>query len=739
MWLIVRSGDAQGKTESVTGDLLIGRDETCDFVIPDEKVSRRHAYLKIHDEGGLTLQDLGSANGTWVDGMRISGVVTLKGTEELKFGDTLVGLTQKDPAAPADQRFQDPRIGTTIAGRYKIESVLAPGGMGMVYLAQQTEVGREVALKILSSRLAADERFRQRFESEWKTAASLRHPNILQVFDAGVSDGDLYIVMPYIEGGDLAKLIEEKGALEPDEALKILSQIASALDAAHALPQALVHRDVKPANILIASGQGGDSAGHAYLCDFGISKSTSSGGFTMPGEFPGTPDYMAPEQIKGTPVDGRTDEYALGCVLFECLTGRVPFERNNDEAVRWAQVHEPPPKATEIRSQLPPAIDAVIAKALAKAPEERYATSTELISAARAALAGEPAAEPVPPTRATVIDPTLAAAPAPAPVAPVSSKPTVAEGAVGASTLPPTTPEMAVSKETVAGVPEAGAGAAAASVPAAVPPASWPPPAPTAADAPATGVPRPDQYWVGQPPPQGGQGGPPLVPKASRGPLLLVAGILVLVLVAGGYVVLTKSGKKGAVSPTSPSVVRTTGTVPTTPSTTPPTTPTTTPPTTLPPAEFPNTEEAILLQHIPKAFRGTCDRLEDDSVPSSALAAVICFPFTGADEAHYIQFANVDSMFTYYQDRVFQSPVLYGFDHRANCDQFYNEEGRYPPTGSASGRVLCYITPGNSRPFFEWTDNGCFVYAWAVRTQDKNAVELTNWWDDVKKSGPIGC
>jgi pSer/pThr/pTyr-binding forkhead associated (FHA) protein len=381
MWLIVRSGDAQGKTENVTGDLLIGSDETCDLVIPDEKVSRRHAYLKIHDEGGFTLQDLGSANGTWVDGMRISGVVTLKGTEELKFGDTLVGLTQQDPA---------------------------PTG-----------------------------------------------------------------------------------------------------------------------------------------------------------------------------------------------------------------------------------------------------------------------------------------------------------------TLPPTTPGMAVSKDTIPGVPDTGEVAAAASVSASAPP-----------------------------PPQGGHGGPPLVPKASRGPLLLVALILVLPLVAGGVVVLTKgSGKKGAVSPpTSPSVVTTASSVPTTPTI--PTTPTTTPattPTTLPPAEFPNTEEAILLQHIPKSFRGTCDRLGGGSVPQDALAAVKCFPVTGADEAHYIQFADQDAMLSYYVDRVFKSPAGFGQNTRANCDKYYNDEGKYPPTGETLGRVLCYVTPGSNRPYFEWTDNSCIVYSWAVRKQDQDAVALTNWWDDVKKSGPIGC
>jgi hypothetical protein len=220
---------------------------------------------------------------------------------------------------------------------------------------------------------------------------------------------------------------------------------------------------------------------------------------------------------------------------------------------------------------------------------------------------------------------------------------------------------------------------------------------------------------------------------------MLVAGLVVLALIAGGVVVLTKGGNKGTSTlPTSPTVSITTTAPTVTPTTVTPTTVTPTP-TTVPPDVFPNLQETQLLNHVPKAFRDLCIRLEDDTVPASALAAVDCLHFNGADEAHYISFPSASSMASYYEDRVSRSPVFYSFDHRADCLNLYDEEGKYPPKGTVQGRVLCYITVGNSRPIFEWTDNGCFVYAWATRIQDKDAVELTSWWSDVKKSGPIGC
>ena len=278
----------------------------------------------------------------------------------------------------------DPRIGSELAG-YRLEATLGRGGMGVVYLAEDRRLGRKVALKLLTPTLAEDESFRERFLRESRLAASLDHQNIVPIYDAGEADGVLYIAMRYVEGSDLGALLRQEGQLEPARALTIVSQVASALDAAHA--RGLVHRDVKPGNILIVDEPGSDEGDHVYLSDFGLTKATGSGTrLTTTGELVGTVDYVAPEQIEGTGVDGRSDVYALGCVFYECLTGEPPFRRDTDLAVLWAHMQSDPPKPSELRAELPPAVDPVIAKALAKSPDDRYATGREMVVAARSAL-----------------------------------------------------------------------------------------------------------------------------------------------------------------------------------------------------------------------------------------------------------------------------------------------------------------------------------------------------------------
>jgi serine/threonine-protein kinase len=276
----------------------------------------------------------------------------------------------------------DPRIGTRI-GDYQIQQLLGRGGMSVVYLAEHIRLHRKVALKLLSPELAVDDTFRRRFESEWERLAQLDHPNIIPVFEAGEADGLLYIAMRYVQTTDLRALITNEGRLEPGRAVDIVAQTASALDAAH--KQDLVHRDVKPHNILVTIGGGTEEGSdHIYLADFGLTKHTQSvSGLTQTGHFMGTIDYVAPEQIAGKTVDGRTDEYALGCVLFECLTGRTPFQREEDTAILFAHLQEPPPRATESRPELPPALDDVLAMAMAKDPNQRYATCMEFARAAR--------------------------------------------------------------------------------------------------------------------------------------------------------------------------------------------------------------------------------------------------------------------------------------------------------------------------------------------------------------------
>jgi hypothetical protein len=266
--------------------------------------------------------------------------------------------------------------GSAFAG-YRIEELAGRGGMGVVYRARDLELERTVALKLISAELSDSSGFRRRFDAESKIAASLDHPNVIPLFHAGEHDGLLYLVMRYVEGDDLRDEIDAHGRLSPERAVAITAQIASALDAAHA--KGLVHRDVKPANILLALGD------HAYLTDFGLTKRLlADSEETVTENLLGTLDYVAPEQIRGQEVGPYTDVYALGCVLYNALTGRAPFASLEREAKLWAHVSEPP---EPLGAGVPPAFDGVIARALAKEPAERFESAGDLAGAAADALA----------------------------------------------------------------------------------------------------------------------------------------------------------------------------------------------------------------------------------------------------------------------------------------------------------------------------------------------------------------
>ena len=231
----------------------------------------------------------------------------------------------------------------------------------------------------MSPELALDQRFRERFSREAELAMSLEHPNVVPIHDAGDIDGRLYLAMRYVEGTDLRALLQAEVALDPARALAICRQVASALDAAHA--QGLVHRDVKPSNVLL------DASEHVYLADFGLTRRLDEqGGPAGEGRSMGTPAYLAPEQIEGGAVDGRADVYSLGCLLYECLTGETPFAHRSRLAMAWAHLEEEPPRPSERRPDLPEAIDPVIRKAMAKEPQDRYTTCAALIGAAEEAL-----------------------------------------------------------------------------------------------------------------------------------------------------------------------------------------------------------------------------------------------------------------------------------------------------------------------------------------------------------------
>jgi hypothetical protein len=280
------------------------------------------------------------------------------------------------------------RIGTDLAG-YRIERVLGRGGMSVVYLAHDPRLKRNVALKLLAPELAEDDGFRVRFLRESQLAASLDHPNVVPIFEAGEVDGLLYIAMRYVVGTDLKALLRAERALARERALALVAQVASALDAAH--ERGLVHRDVKPSNVLLT---GRPDKEHCYLADFGLSTSTSDRSIADARQIVGTIDYVAPEQIRGLEVDGRADVYSLSCLLYECLVGDIPFRRPSDVAVIYAHLEEPVPKATERAPGLPAAVDTVLERGTAKLPDERWRTCADLVEAARSAL-GE-AATPVP-------------------------------------------------------------------------------------------------------------------------------------------------------------------------------------------------------------------------------------------------------------------------------------------------------------------------------------------------------
>jgi len=280
--------------------------------------------------------------------------------------------------------------GTVIAG-CRIDAVAGRGGMGVVYRATELGLGRPVAIKLIAPELAADDGFRARFAREARLTAAIDHPNVIPVYAAGEEDGRLYLTMRYVAGTDLAARLAAGGPLEPGRASEIVGQVAAALDAAHAT--GLVHRDVKPANVLIGG------SGHVYLSDFGIVRAPAAEGrLTDSGEWIGTVDFMAPEQLQGERTDARTDVYGLGGVLYAALTGEVPFPRETAPATMLAHMTEAPPRPSS-RAGVPVALDEVVARAMAKDPAARYGSAGELARATRGAVAGG-AARPEPPVAA---------------------------------------------------------------------------------------------------------------------------------------------------------------------------------------------------------------------------------------------------------------------------------------------------------------------------------------------------
>src|SRR5882757_956745 len=389
----------------------------------------------------------------------------------------------------------DPLQRGSEVGGYRIDELISRGGMGLVYRATNVALNRIYALKVLAPELAEDEHFRERFKREMRIAASLHHPNIVGIHNAGEHDGMLFFVMDYITGTDLREVLIKHGAMDPSRVIDLLDQFASALDAAHS--RGLVHRDVKPANILITVKDGEE---HAYLTDFGLAKKyDTASGLTAKGAVVGTVDYMSPEQITGSHTDARTDIYALGCVVYQMLSGKVPYERDNSVATLFAHVYDPPPSLEGETSQTYPAFAPVLEKAMAKDPSARYFSAGDFARDATAALKGvrytaaptivgtgdatpvvknaEPTAPPQAPPTTPPVEAGKAAEPAQAsefiPPAPTSAPPE-SPGSEFIAPLPAAPSETNVSEPPPPREHIPAVAAAATSVPAAADPASAP-------------------------------------------------------------------------------------------------------------------------------------------------------------------------------------------------------------------------------------------------------------------------
>ncbi len=388
----------------------------------------------------------------------------------------------EDPSRPSYSMPAGLAPGAVVAG-YQIENQIGAGGMAVVYRARDVRLGRQVALKVLAPALANDEEFRARFIREWRAATAVEHPHIIPVYAADEADGVLYIAMRLVNGGDLASLVRRHGALGAEETTAFMSAVASALDAAHAV--GLVHRDIKPGNMLLDTASG--LSDHVYLSDFGLTKSVAGAtALTGTGTFMGTPDYVSPEQITDKGVDGRADQYALACVTVALLTGRPPYSRTEQMAVLWAHMSDPAPSIAALRPELPQAVDAVIARGMAKSPGDRYPSCGAFAAALRQALGtptspvgtlgADPSTHP-----ATVLSPPRGTPPVPG--SPPHGTVLSPRGSMGAGPAAPSpaapsqwgSPAAPPSSPSRGFAPTERAPAPAFTTPLAEPGASWPP------------------------------------------------------------------------------------------------------------------------------------------------------------------------------------------------------------------------------------------------------------------------
>jgi serine/threonine-protein kinase len=581
---------------------------------------------------------------------------------------------------------QESRVGSQI-GPYRLRRLLGKGGMGEVYEAEDTVKDRIVALKLLPESASNDPVFRKRLQREAHAAGRLQEPHVVPIHDYGEVDGFLFVDMRMIEGTDLRKVLKSYGPMTPARAVAIVRQIASALDAAH--EAGITHRDVKPENIIINRDD------FAYLVDFGIANAVTDEKLTQLGTAVGTYAYMAPERFTNDEVTYRADVYALACVLHECLTGSQPYAGDSVGTIITAHMMTPPPRPSGQRPGIPSAFDQVIARGMAKKPEDRYASAGDLAAAANAALTereqdqaqtilqrGESATRPVAPPPPS--QPRIHTSPPPPPP-PSTSSPHLTAGPPPPSTQPP-----------------------AYSTPSAFHTAPPPPP---------TSGPPSGPMWSSHPSPPGPPGGPGQAPSGGSKvpwiPIAAVAGVLVLILGAVGIWLAVKpdggDGPGPIASDTSTTETTTTSRKPRT----------TTPTSTVNPDSF----DAKLMELLPRGYdEGVCEPVHPPV--QGGLATIDCgqaSPQGGPAQARYTLFADQVTL-----DRAFDE------SYKANQELMpCPDSGVDSPTtwhftetpDKVEGRIACGVYNGNQD--VTWTKNEQLILGDA---QSNNMVDLHNWW-----------
>jgi serine/threonine-protein kinase len=592
-------------------------------------------------------------------------------------------------------------------GAYRIEGLLGRGGMGEVYRAFDTEHDRVVALKVLSEHLAADKGYRERFRREAHSAARLNEPHIVPIHRYGEIEGRLFLDMRLVPGRDVAEVLANEGPMDPARAVSIISQAARALDSAHA--DGLIHRDVKPSNILV-TGTGEDE--FVYLVDFGIARSTTDTqgpALTQTGAALGSFDYMAPERFLERPADKRVDVYALACVLFEILTGRRPFMGDGLAVLMYAHLNTDPPAPSSLRPDLPPALDAVVLRGLAKEPDERWATAGEFAAAARKALS-ESGVTPQPEVRAPAAPPTAVT---PLPFTPQTvgfSNPGPATGGYG----PPSDPGPATGgygPPSSAGVPAAGYG----------PPSS--PGIPQQYGQPSN---APLPVYTSPGPGFGPPGGPVGATATGSGggsnrlPLILGAAALVVAILVVVIVVVLggDDGGGGGVDAGSTSPGTTSSSTTTTSSV-----PTTTPP--------PADPEEDLLAIIPLGFnRDNCRTQEaagDGDIAALDCGAAVAAPEGPTDSAFYLypDAETLDGVFLDDAERQGLTELPAG----TNCPDAQGFQN-YTSNGAQAGRIACYIDEETNASVLLWTQDEYSAEGFVVIADggQEGLQTLVDWW-----------